>query len=67
MSILMMMILVLGVSAGHVLASDAPAVDTGDIQQKLKQIIQTQADIQKTLEEMKAELQIIKVRASQKG
>ena len=38
--------------------------DTGSLSQKLDKIIDTQAEILKELNEMKAELEIVKIRAS---
>ena len=40
--------------------------DSGSVSRKLDRIIDTQSEILKQLDEIKAELQIVKIRASQK-
>ena len=44
--------------------SSIPPADTSALSQKLDKIIDTQAEILKELDEVKVELQIVKVRAS---
>ena len=62
-----MILVALGMNLKTVMAEDG--VDTGnnDVQQKLNQIISAQTEILKQLEEIKSELQIVKVRASLKA
>lgn len=63
LGIFLILMLVSGIGSGTARA-EGEGNSTSDIQQKLNNIVATQTEVLKQLDEIKAELQIIKVRAS---